>query len=463
MSKAFLYTSLASLLALTACATLPPPEKPVVAEIPETSFVSQGEVFSSEDTLPDDWWLLYADPVLTGLVSEALQANTDLQVAEANLKAAHAVITRANAGKLPSTDIGAGAELARSAQNGSGTDTKPAIFANAGFAWELDLFGRIRSSIEAAQADAMAVQATRDAVRIAVAAETTRAYLNACAYSQSLAVARSSHKVTLESLELVTIRREAGMADDLDVERAKASVANARAQIPGLISLRDTNLLELAALLGRSPMEMPDTLETCLKLPEPVDILPVGDVAGLLKRRPDIRYAEHQLAGATARIGLATADLYPTINLVGSAALYKNEDISNNDAFSFSAGPLLSWRFPNTRVAKAQIEQTRAQEEAAIAAFNGTVLTALKEVEQAMTHVAQETVRLNDLQDAADRSNKAFEIAKLKYEAGTLSYLDLLVVQSDLLTAKATLSSAEQNLASANIDLFRALGGGWQD
>jgi len=189
----------------------------------------------------------------------------------------------------------------------------------------------------------------------------------------------------------------------------------------------------------------------------------VGDGASLLRRRPDLRQAERQLAADTARIGVATAALYPKISLGGSGNFFRNDSVRGNDSLSFSVGPLLSWSFPNVSVARARIRQAEAQGDASLAAFDGAVITALKQVEQALSNAAREQERLSILGEARTRSQRAFDFATARYRAGSVGLLDVLVAQTALLDARAAEAASLQRLSSLRVDLFKSLGGGWRD
>ncbi|HWJ70525.1 MAG TPA: efflux transporter outer membrane subunit [Sphingobium sp.] len=450
-------------LLASACAAGPdyvPPQPPSLAG---EAFVTREAAFDAANPLPDDWWRLYRDPVLDGLIAQAFAANADLRVAAANLARAQAVLQESRAGRLPSTDLEGGVSYG-DAIPGGGSAGPAEWSSNAGLslAWEVDLFGRVGRAITVARADAEAVAAARDGVRVTVAAEVTRAYLNACAGAFALDVARRSYATSSETEQLVSAQERAGSAALLDVERARAAAATARAAIPALDGQRRVALFELAALLGGTPADVPDAARACTAAPEPVMALPVGDGAALLRRRPDLRQAERQLAADTARIGVATAELYPRISLGGSGNFFRNDQVRGSDSFSFSLGPLISWSFPNVAVARARLREAQAQGAASLARFDGQVVTALKEVEQALTIVATEQARLDALHEAQARSEAAYRLAELRYRAGSIGQLDLLATQADLLTARAAYAAALQSLSSARVDLFKALGGGWQ-
>ncbi|HWL46234.1 MAG TPA: TolC family protein [Sphingomonadaceae bacterium] len=456
--------SILAAVALSGCA-LGPDYRP--APLPATTaggFVSQvAETDAAAE--PDHWWRLYDDPALDGFVAEAFAANTDLRVAVANLARARALLSEARAGRYPSTTATGGATWGRSLQNGG-------VAANAGeqwtyragmdAAWEVDLFGRVSRAIEAARGDAAAVEAARDAVRVSVAAETTRAYVDACALGASVAIARASLALAEDSLRIVTAQQRAGSASTLDVERAGVIAAQARAAVAPLDGQRRAALFELAALMGRTPDRVPEAAAQCDRAPTLKAPIPIGDGAALLRRRPDVRQAERTLAADTARVGVAMADLFPRITLGGSAGYLRNDNVRGSNAFSFSLGPLISWSFPNIAVARARVRQARAQSEAALATFDGVVLTALKETEQALTGYGADLDEHGALAEARDRAERAFDLARRRYGAGSISYLDVIVAQTGLIDARRQLADSERRLASDRVTLFKALGGGWQ-
>lgn len=449
------------------CAASPDYHRPETKAAARGAFVTQANAFDPTAPLPDQWWRLYNDPALDALVAQALTANTDLRIAAANLAKARAALREAKAARLPTTDINGGVSYGDGMQGAGGAFAQDnAQWSQNGslaLNWEVDLFGRVSRAVEAARADAQAVEAARDAVRVTVAAETTRAYLDACSYAQALGVAQDGYRVSNDSLGLVSAQEKVGSVGQFDVERAAAAAATARAAIPGLAAQHQAALFELAALLGGTPADIPLAARQCSTPPAPVAALPVGDGASLLRRRPDLRQAERQLAADTARVGVATAALYPKISLGGSGTFFRNDSVRGNDSLSFSVGPLLSWSFPNVSVARARIRQAEAQGDVSLAAFDGAVITALKQVEQALSNVAREQERLAALEDAQARSQRAFDFAETRYRAGSIGLLDVLVAQTALLDARSARISSLQRLSSLRVDLFKALGGGWQD
>lgn len=466
-------TAIIASLLVSACAAGPDYTTPIPPPAAPGSFVTTDAHFDAASPLPDDWWRLYRDPVLDQLVEQALQANTDLRAANANLARAQAVLSESRAARLPTTSLNGGlswgdaVQLGSSGSGGGGFanfgETQVTGNANAGVSWELDLFGRVARTIEAARADTAAVEAARDGIRVLVAAETTRTYLQACSQGEGLEVARQSVETTRGTLEMTEALERAGSIGKAEVERAGSAYASARAALPAIEANRRVALFELAALLGQTPDAIPQAARSCSTPPIPGAALPVGDGAALLRRRPDLREAERNLAATSARIGIATSDLYPHITLGGSGNFLRNDQIKGSDSFSFGLGPLISWTFPDLGAAHARIRQAKAQNNMALAQFDGQVLTALKEVEQGLSRVAGGEKQMADLREAEVRAERAWQLTKRREQAGSSSMLDVLAAQADLLAARRALVEARAQLASDRVDLFKALGGGWQE
>ena len=421
---------------------------------------------------PDDWWRLYHDTTLDTLLQEAFGANTDLRIATANLSASRAVLQAARAGRYPQTQADVSAVYGRDAITDEileiGGHDPVNIWVYEGLmevAYEVDLFGRVRRTIQAARADDAAVAAARDSVKIAVAAETARSYAQICALGEQLNVAHHSLDVVSHESTIVTRRQQEGAGSQFEVVRAEGLVAQVRASIPPLEGQRRAALFQLAALLGRPPAKAPTELESCVLPPHLSDLIPVGDGATLLRRRPDVRQAERRLAAATARIGVATADLYPRIELTGLIGGVSSElnQFATNEGITWGLGPKISWTFPNQAIPRARIRQAKAATAAALAGFDGTVLQALKETEQALATYSSELDRRQALSDAQERAQKTFDMAHDQFLAGALSNLDLLTSEQTLVAADAAVASSDTALIQDQIVLFKALGGGWRN
>lgn len=456
-------------LMTSACAVGPNykrPETPPPA-IGAFQSVAPGTIASDPEVR---WWSLYRDPALDRLVERALAANTDLRVARANLQRAQAALRESRSGLLPGGTISGGANYGDGMGGGGGAGGfqqfgGPAQWSYNGVAtvnWELDLFGRIGRTVEAARADAQAIEATRDRVAVTVAAETTRAYVDGCSLAEAVAVARESASIAERQLSLLQTRERAGAASRFDTERSATTLANIRAVLPQIEGRRRAALFELAALIGVTPAEVPEEAKACQRTPVPHVAIPVGDGRALLARRPDVREAERKLAAETARIGVATAELYPSISLGGSGNVFRNDQVRGSDSFTFSLGPLISWNWGALFAGRAHVQQAEASAQAALAAFDGSILMALKEVEQALSSYAAENDRNTRLREASNHAEAAYKLADQRYRAGSIAFFELLDTQQAWLDARGAFASSTQELGSRRVDLFKALGGGWQ-
>jgi outer membrane protein TolC len=259
-------------------------------------------------------------------------------------------------------------------------------------------------------------------------------------------------------------RYEAGAGTSLEVKRTRALTAQVEAEIPTLEGQRRAALFTLAALLGRPPADAPREVEDCVEPPRLAALIPVGDGAGLIARRPDVRLADRRLAAATAQIGVATADLYPTIKLVGfyGGAADQASDLATNVGLTSGIGPAISWNFFNQSAARARVRQAKASQAAALASFDSVVLGALKETEQALTIYGAALENHGSLLRAREEIHDAFEIARNEYAAGALSNLDLLTTEQSLVALDASVAASDASLVLDQIALFKALGGGWR-
>lgn len=453
---------------VSACTVGPDYRPPAQPAATAGSFTDPGSARVSTAPAQGDWWRLFEDPALDSLVAQALAHNTDVRVAAANLQRARAILAEARVDRLPTTDLSASYSRQRFG-NAPGVPGGPAQnfdFFTAGLdaSYEVDLFGRVSRSIEAGRADADAAAAALDAARVTVAAETARTYAQACAFAAQANVARETVRLQERTLDLTTRLFDGGRGTRRDVDQASVLADNARAQVPAFEAERRAALYALATLTGRPPAEVDSAASACAAPPSVGTLIPVGDGAALLARRPDVRQAERSLAADTARIGVATAALYPSIRLLGSASLGARDigDLGSSSSFSFSLGPLISWSFPNLGVARARIRQAEASEQAALARFDGTVLTALREVEQALARYAGELDRNAALRRAEAAAANAARIAELRFDAGRDSFLLRLDAERDRANARAALAQSNAALAEAQVALFKALGGGWE-
>jgi NodT family efflux transporter outer membrane factor (OMF) lipoprotein len=448
-----------SALALAACTTVGPDYKsPAPAAPAQSGFIGAASPAFTGDEPAGRWWSLFRDPVLDRLVEQALTANTDLRAAAANLERARAVLRETRGARLPSASFSGGETTGDDSGQGFG-----ATFSG-GFdvGYQLDLFGRIRRATEASRADVEAVQAAFDLSRITVAAETARAYADACSAGRQLAVAEESVRIQEETFDLTRRLVAGGRGTALESGQAGAQLEQTRSTLPTLAAQRQTALYRLSVLTGRPPADFPREVAACAKSPSLSDPIPVGNGASLLARRPDVRAAERELAAATARIGVATADLYPDIRIGLSAGSTGNSLSALGSGITFGLGPLISWTIPTNGVARARIAQAEASARAALAHFDGTWLGALEETESALTRYGHELDRVSALRRARANSAEAARIARLRYRAGREPFQIVLEAERSLSQTEASLAQAEAQLSDYLVSLFLALGGGWE-
>lgn len=455
-----------SAFTLAACAAGPdyaPPAPPVAASGP---FLSTKAGVTSTAPADAEWWRLYKDPVLDGLVNDALAANTDVRVAVARIAKARASLREVRGDRLPSTNLSAGAAYGRASasQVPQGADrTAWQVDAGLTIGYEVDLFGRVSRGVEAARGDVAAAEADAEAVRVTVAAETARAYADAASAAERLGVAERIVALLDKSVALTARRAEVGLTTKLDTARVAALRDQRRADIPAIAAERDAALFRLATLTGRAPADLPPIAAartTTLRLDQPI---PVGDGAALLARRPDVAAAERRLAAATARIGVATADLYPRITLGGSIGQTSGGlgDLFGGGPLRWLLGPLINWNFLNQEPARARIAGAEADTQASLATFDGTILRALEETETALSGYAHMLDRRTALQSARNEAETAVKITRAQQREGAIDGLAALDAERTFAEAEAALALADARIADAQVDLFRALGGRW--
>ena len=433
------------------------------------NFVSAKKSPFSSQLVTDKWWQLYNDPTLNKLVEEALYANTDLRVAAANLALANAKLKEAKSMFYPSTNLFASmTNYHVSAETIVFTPPIPSLpfvnylTAGGGVVLPLDFFGKIRRGIEAAYYDKESAQAAHDLALITVIAETTSAYTDMCAAGYQLTIAEHLLKVQSQTTSLTKRLEHGGRATALDISQSDSELDQVRATIPKLKTVSRNALYRLAQLTGHVPKILP-TLKNCNSLPKIKSIIPVGDGAKLLRRRPDIREAERKLAAATAKIGIETAALYPDISFnVFGATLGHPSDAFQQKTFIWNTGPFITWTFPNMSVARSRIAQAKAVSQAELAKFDGAVLKALKEVESNLTTYANDLDNYHDLKSAHRHSRTAFLQAKSLYRNGRENFFTVLEAEKTFTNVSASLAVAESKVATDQINLFLSLGGGWE-
>ncbi|AHL75655.1 RND transporter [Stutzerimonas stutzeri] len=471
MSRQSLIAVLVLAGTLNACTTVGPdyrmPEDAVIqrAEV-QAPFDLAGNAQVQQAELPDDWWTLYEDSMLNRLVSEALAGNTDVRLAYHNLRRAYEGFQMAH--HAQEVEAGAAGSLARGQLSSESLALQEKIpvmnLADAGLSvgYQLDLFGKLKRAAESAGASADASAAALDSARITVVAQVVRNYVAACHASAELAIAERSLDIQRRQLNVAMRLLNGGRGNEVDVARARAQVEALRAELPPFESKKSAALYQIAALLGRAPGDLPEAVAACDHAPQLTHPVPVGDGATLLKRRPDIRAAERMLAAATADIGVATAMMYPQIDL-GASAGYTGmlEHITDPITRRWAFGPSIAWHIP-TQVDRARVRTVEAGADAALARFDGVVLNALRETQTLLARYADDLRRNRALRDSRDAASHAADHTRRLYKEGRLAYLDSLDTERTLASAESTLAASEARLSQDQVDLFLALGGGWQ-
>jgi NodT family efflux transporter outer membrane factor (OMF) lipoprotein len=470
----FRIATLAAAAALAACAAVGPDYKQ-----PPEALASQGAAGkpfagaaagspASAAPLPAHWWRLYHDPLLDRLVEQALAHNTDLRQAVANLERERAIDDEVAGGKYPTIGVNGGPSFGHQSgiqllQRGYEPPSTFNYGLGASLSYQVDLFGQLRRAIEASAANTEAAEAALDLVRVNVAAGTARAYAEACSTGLRLEIAQKSVSLQKDAVNVTERLQNAGRAGAIDAGRARAQLQSLNAALPPLQAGRQAALYRLATLTGALPQDFPREVAGCTTPPRVAGVLPVGDGAALLRRRPDIRQAERTLAASTARIGVATADLYPHVS-IGLSAMSAStaSDFGRKDSLSYSLGPLISWTIPNTGVVQSRIAQAEAGTRGALAKFDGTVLTALRETETALGNYARELDRRAALEASRDQSAIVARQARQLYQNGRTGYLESLDAERALAASESSLATSEAQLSDDQVVLFMALGGGWE-
>jgi len=409
----------------------------------------------------DRWWTSFHDQLLSSLVERAAVSNLDIKLADARIRQARAVRAAANAGASPTLDMKARYSRNESQPEGFSSQYQGGFDAG----WEVDFFGRVRRNVEAAEADLEAASEARRNALVILSAEVVRNYIELRALQQRIVIARQNLEAQKRSAELTRQRFSAGLVSRLDVVNAEAQLASLASQLPLFEASARQTMHAIAILIGLEPGALVEELSQ----PEGITAVttlavPTGIPSDLLRRRPDIRRAEALIHAATARIGVATADLFPKITLSGFLNLQGDTVNSlfdwTNRLLSF--GPQASWPLFDSNRVGASIEQQKALEEQAFITYQQTVLTALQEVEDALAASKHEEERRKSLQQAVQANRKAVELAITLYIAGQTDYLNVLQAQRSLYSSEDSLSQSELAMATNLVSLYKALGGGWE-
>lgn len=462
-----------SLLSLGGCVMGPDfktPETPLAAHWANTPSQS-GHSGTAESPVDMRWWDSFGDAQLSALVREAQTRNFNLQMAASRLEQSRAMRRQVAADTLPAVDGSAGYSRSRNSQRGlndpSGKEGKQAFNlwnGGLGISWEADLWGSVKRSVEVADASVQMAEEDRHAVQLLVIVQTAQDYIELRSTQQGLAVVEQNLHIAQRSLELTRLQLKEGVATDLEVSEAAAQVAEIQARLAPLQQHSAQLINALSLLLAREPRALQAQLSTPANVPSYTATVPIGLPSELAERRPDIRRAQAQLHAATAAIGVAEADFYPRITLSGNMGFQALQlsDLGSWGSRSFAFGPGLSVPlFEGGRLKGALQLQEGRQQEAGIG-FQKTVLRAWHEVDDALVAYQANQRRRDSLLQAVAHNQRALDSVHQQYTQGTVDFLNVLTVQNALLANQAALVDSTAQVSLSLVDLYGALGGGWQ-
>lgn len=490
-------------LLLGGCLAVGPDYRPPSFEAP-SGFAEAPGPDGTNAVLPDTaWWESFQDPVLTDLVAMAMASNLDVAQARARVRQARADARTAKAALFPAVDVTAGSttssngplnagtgETTRTATSGtslsgtsgsgmgsgststvtetedSETSTTTSTLFTAGFdaTWEIDVFGGLRRGRESAQASLEASLWDLEATRLTLLGDVATNYIDLRASQEQLDIARRNLDTQRQTVEVTRERFRLGLTSQLDVAQAEGQAATTAADVPGLERDIKASIHRLGVLTGRPPESLTPLLAPARPQPSLAGVLAAGLPSDLLARRPDLRKAERELAGASADIGAAVAELYPKFDLTAGLGL-QGVSPSNVAGFStwyWSVVPGVSWPLFDMGKARAGVEKSKALFDEALAAYRAAFHTALEDVENALAAYYAETARRDRLAESVAAYQEALALARTRYTKGLTTFLDVLVIEASLYEAQQSLSQSEATLRQSLVSLYKALGGGWK-
>lgn len=504
-----------------------PPQVKVNAQYSEITPPAAGTTQPSQVTAmappPGQWWTVFNDPELDRLIERAVKGNLDLQQAQSRVRQARYQEMIAGADFYPTVNVDGGYNHARGSKNviippgafgssfssgsapasaapqgrimpldqtaggnlnSQGGSTGGAIAGpesplgqgglpgvttdvyQVGFdaSWEIDVFGGTRRGVEAASADTAAAIEDQRSVMVSLLAEVARNYVELRGYQRQLVIAQQNLAIQQDTLELTKSKYQSGFVTDLDVVRQEDQVARTTAQIAPLEAQIDQSIHDLGILLGQDPNSLMAELSKNQPIPPVPGLVPVGIPSELLRRRPDIRRAERQIAAATARIGVATADLFPKFTITGLLGLdsTKPKNLFNYSSYYYSLVPGVSWPIFDAGRIQNNIHVQNELERQAVLAYEQTVLEALKEVEDSLATYRTEQARRLALIDSVTASRQALHLAREQYQQGVIDFLTVLDTERSLLDAENALAQSDLSVSDDLVSLYKALGGGWE-
>jgi NodT family efflux transporter outer membrane factor (OMF) lipoprotein len=459
-------SGLTVLLLLAGCTTVGPDYVPPEVSAPSqwTAQLEGGLTPACMDTQTlANWWATLNDPILSSLIEPAAAGNLDLKEGRARVREARARRGISRADRFPTIGAAGSASWKRGSKETGSGETRDLYTAGFDASWELDLFGGVRRSVESAEAELQASEEDLRDILVSLLAEVALNYVEMRSFQTRLSIAEANLDAQEETYNITQWRFQAGLTTQLDVEQAKYNLEHTRSQIPTFQTGVEQAGNRLAVLLGQHPGFLKDALAQRKAIPVTALEVAVGVPADVLRRRPDVRRAERQLAAQTAQVGVATAQLYPKLSLIGSIGL---EALSLGNLFTSGArtsaiGSNIGWTIFDAGRIRQNIRVQTALQEQALIQYEAAVLTALEEVENALVAYADEQVRRRSLVEASRAAQRAVDLARSQYLSGLTDFQSVLDAQRSLLSFKDRLAESEGEVTSNLIILYKALGGGW--
>ncbi len=458
-------------LVLAGCTVGPDYEQPELPTVPDAWHTAATDGLGDGQAPIQTWWAVFDDETLTSLIERAGETNLTLREAVWRVEEARALRGVVAGQQVPNVDLNAEVGRSQASDNGSlgalapegGFDAGDLYDVGAGASWEIDVWGRVRRQLEAADAEVEAsVEDYRD-VLVSLYSEVAVNYVNVRALQERLRLAESNVKGQENTLELTEDRFDAGLVSALDVAQAESNLANTRSLIPTLENGLALALNRLAVLLAMTPGALDDELTDEVPIPTEPEAVTTALPADLLRQRPDIRSAERRLAAQTARIGVATADLYPQFSLGGFLGLQSTSagDLFSTDSINWSIGLPIRWKLFAGGAVRSQIAAEQARTEQLLANYERAVLLALEEVENAMVSYEKEVARRAHLTASVDATQRSLDLVLTQYRSGLTDFQNVLDTQRTLLLREDELAASEGLVIQNLVGLYRALGGGW--
>jgi len=456
---------------LTGCTTVGPDYEAPVSTVPDVWFETAVAGVAEGDASLQTWWTQLDDPMLSSLIERAGASNLDLREAVARINVARANLGIVSGERLPRVDAVGEGSRSQLSDNGALDQVAPAdgfkaqnLF-NLGIdaSWEIDVFGRIRRSTESAQASYEASLEDYRDVLVTLFAEVARSYIGVRETQARISFAETNAAAQRDTLRLTRDRHDAGATSGLDVVQAESNLRNTEAQIPSLKIQLNIYLNSLAVLLGEYPGALDDELEPEAPMPLPPGELTISIPADLLRQRPDIRSRERALAAQTARIGVATADLYPRFSLSGFFAVSARDvgDLFDGDSVTWGISLPIRWQIFDRGRIRSAIDLEQARTDQALVAYERTVLQAFAEVENALVAYSLERTRRDSLSAATVATQRAVELVSIQYQEGLADFQNVLDMERSLSSQQDQLAVSEGRILQDLIALYKALGGGW--